>query len=181
MFSPNWLSDFEEFLPEGLDRGNFGLWESPLEVTQDKTGEDRNQEVASQPFHPSVSSTQDDTLENIPKQGNETVGNHSTNGFGERKEFGTHQPIRGELQTFEDDSSHLSNSAHNVTSRSCEQEVSRDDLHNNIEPCHAQPEKLLSTKAIGEWKEFGSQLPTQGELQVRSTITCVVYTIGIKY
>ncbi|KAJ4715728.1 WRKY family transcription factor [Melia azedarach] len=173
MFSPNWASDYEDYLPEGLDRGNVGLWESLLEVTQDKTGEDRNQEVGSQPFHPSLSSTQGDTLDNIPKQGNETVEKHSTNDFGERKEFGTHQPIRGELQTFEDDSSLLSNSAHNLTSRSCEQEVSRDDLLNSIEPCHAQPEKLLSTKAIGEWKEFGSQLLTQGELQVTASTQSV--------
>ncbi|KAJ4715731.1 MYB transcription factor [Melia azedarach] len=189
MFSPNWVSDYGDYLPDGLDQVNIGLSGSPLEVTEDywldvmpddalfkeidTLLEDINQEVVSQPFHPSLSSTQCDTLGNIPKQGNEIVGKHSTNSFGERKEFGTHLPIRGGLQTSEDDSSLLSNSAHNFTSRSSEQEVSRDDLLNSIEPCHAHPEKLFSTNAIGEWKESGSQLPTQGELQVQSTTTCV--------
>ncbi|KAJ4715742.1 transcription factor LHW [Melia azedarach] len=192
MFSPNWVSDYGDYLPDGLDRVNFSLSKFPLEVTQDyfpdvldwgnleAMPDDAFKCIAtsleSRPFHPSLSSTQCDILGNIPKQGNEIVGTHSTNSFGEGKEFDTHLPIRGELQTSEDDSSLLCNSAHNLTSSSFEQEVSCDDFFNSIESCRAHPEKFLSTNDIGEWKESGSQLPTQGELHVRSSCISVSFS-----
>ncbi|KAJ4715739.1 MYB transcription factor [Melia azedarach] len=184
MLSPNWLSDYGDYFPDWLDLENFmtgsgssvGIFEfidqnAFFECT-DTLLEDRNQEVVSQPLHPSLSSTQCDILGDIPKQGNEIVGTPFSNRFGEGEECGTHLPIRGKLHVWSDttmvtseaDSSPLLNSAHNLTSRSCEQEVSH-ELLNSIETRHAQPEKLLSTNAVGEWKELGSQRPAQGELQ----------------
>lgn len=58
--------------------------------------------VESQLFHPSFSSTQFDTLGNIPKQGNEMLGELSTNRFGERKEFDSLLPVQGEMQVWID-------------------------------------------------------------------------------
>ncbi|KAJ4715727.1 hypothetical protein OWV82_014052 [Melia azedarach] len=79
-------------------------------------------------FLSSFSSSQPDTLGNIPKQGNEMLGELSTNRFGERKEFDSLLPVQGEMQASKEESSHLSNSVHDITSRSCEQEVACDDL-----------------------------------------------------
>ncbi|KAJ4715750.1 MYB transcription factor [Melia azedarach] len=84
--------------------------------------------VESQLIHPSFSSTQPETVGNLPKQGNEMLGELSTNRFGEWKELDSHLPVQGEMQASKDESSHLSNSVHDVTSRSCEQEVACDDI-----------------------------------------------------
>ncbi|KAJ4715737.1 MYB transcription factor [Melia azedarach] len=54
--------------------------------------------VGSQHFHLPFSSTQPDTLGNIPKQVHETLGELSTNSFGKRKEFGSLLQNQGELQ-----------------------------------------------------------------------------------
>ncbi|KAJ4715755.1 Calmodulin-binding transcription activator [Melia azedarach] len=104
------------------------------------------QGIGSQPF-PTFSSTQPENLGNLPKQGHEILGELFSNSFGERKEFGSHLEIQGEWQTSEDDSSHLPNwptdqklyldSAHDPTSRSCEQEVACDDLLNSLQPPNA--------------------------------------------
>lgn len=53
-------------------------------------------------FLSSFSSSQPDTLGNIPKQGNEMLGELSTNRFGERKEFDSLLPVQGEMQVWSD-------------------------------------------------------------------------------
>ncbi|KAJ4715724.1 MYB transcription factor [Melia azedarach] len=70
----------------------------PIQGELQEILEDCTPGVGSQHFPPPCSSTQPDTLGNIPKQFHETVGDVSTNSFGERKEFGSHLPNQGESQ-----------------------------------------------------------------------------------
>ncbi|XP_044479128.1 calmodulin-binding transcription activator 3-like [Mangifera indica] len=93
--------------------------------------------IGSLPFHPSFSSTQTDTIGYIPKQEHEILGQPFTKNWNlvERQEFGSHLPAR-DWQISENDSSLLSkwpmdqklasDSAHNITSRSPEQDIEND-------------------------------------------------------
>ncbi|KAH9718714.1 calmodulin-binding transcription activator 3 [Citrus sinensis] len=93
--------------------------------------------------------SQPEALGDIPNQGYDILGEPFTNSFGERKEFGSHLQTRGEWQASRNDSSHLSNwpmdqkvyldSAHDLTSQSCEQGAAHDGLLDSLRPPHAHP------------------------------------------
>ncbi|KAJ4715748.1 Calmodulin-binding transcription activator [Melia azedarach] len=72
---------------------NFPCWKEIL-----KDCEDCAQGVGSQPLHRSFSSTQTDTLENIPTQVHEILGELSSNRLGEGEELASHLLRHGELQ-----------------------------------------------------------------------------------
>ncbi|XP_031264717.1 calmodulin-binding transcription activator 3-like [Pistacia vera] len=124
---------------------DFQSWEDVLENCPSSVG--------SLPFPPPFSSSQPDTVGNIPKQEHELLGQLLTKNwsFGERHEFGSHLPAQ-DWQTSENDSSLsskwpmdqklASDSAHNSTSRSHEQDNEND---HQIELSNTDREHLLQS------------------------------------
>ncbi|XP_044468688.1 calmodulin-binding transcription activator 3-like isoform X2 [Mangifera indica] len=128
--------------------------------------EDGASGVGALPFHPLFSSTQPDTMGNIPKQEHEIWGQLFTKNwsFGERHEFGSRLSVQ-DWQTSENDSSLLSkwhvdqklasDSACNVTSRSHEQDNESD---HQIELSNTDRGHLLQSDPVSNLTRHGKSL-----------------------
>ncbi|KAA8530853.1 hypothetical protein F0562_005523 [Nyssa sinensis] len=103
--------------------------------------------IQSAPFLSTLSSNLSDSMNNIPRQGNEILGLVFPDVSGKKQEFGSHPPGLEELQTSEGGSSHITkwsmdqklhpDSAYELTTGF--HEVNCEDLLNPPMPFHTQP------------------------------------------
>ncbi|XP_031256244.1 LOW QUALITY PROTEIN: calmodulin-binding transcription activator 3-like [Pistacia vera] len=95
-------------------------------------------DVGSLPSHPSFSSTQTETIGNIPEQGHGISEQLVAKSFGESEEFGSHLQFLGDWQTFENDSASkcftYSDLDQGLTSKFCEQDSDCVDLLDSLVP-----------------------------------------------